>query len=340
MSIDQKELKAYLQECERQFLAAHGETDFTPGVSLDDYKVYAEDYINGERYSSENTKKKNQVAIKKFIRFMDENGYQKINSQSLLAYRRSLVNYAPNTVSQYMKRLKGSFEWMVNMGLISENPMPVKMIRRETYDKAPAKLDIEDLYNILSPIRPKTVSRKNFARNRAMVLLTLGSALRESEVLALTPKDLHWGNSEDGYITVECGKGGKSRNAPFPASCQQAVREYIKFWRPSSATDSDPVFLQVADNGSFKPLSVSTFYSSIKSHIRVTTGRLDLTPHSLRHSAASFLVSNQMNVKELQAVLGHSSLLTTQRYAQLLYPNTAPTQHANVIFDDLCRGKR
>ena len=73
----------------------------------------------------------------------------------------------------------------------------------------------------------------------------------------------------------------------------------------------------------------------VSHYLQTATGRDDLTAHSLRHSCATFLISDGMNAKSLQALLGHSSLLTTQRYAQLLAPDTAPIEQASSIFSDI-----
>jgi site-specific recombinase XerD len=65
------------------------------------------------------------------------------------------------------------------------------------------------------------------------------------------------------------------------------------------------------------------------------TGREDITPHSLRHTCASMLVSSGMNPKELQMLLGHSSLDMTQRYAQMLKPQTEIAAETRKVFEGI-----
>ena len=112
----------------------------------------------------------------------------------------------------------------------------------------------------------------------------------------------------------------------------------MNIWRPKSATNTDPLFL-VERNGVVNPLSRSAAYQSIKRYITITTGREDLSPHSLRHSCASFLVSNGMNTRDLQTILGHSSLMETERYAQLLNPDKRPVDNASKIFAEIFSGE-
>ena len=68
----EKALKAYLLECEKNFRAEHGQdvTSFGTTLTLEAYKKYADEYLNGEPWVSANTKKKNQVGVMKFIGFI------------------------------------------------------------------------------------------------------------------------------------------------------------------------------------------------------------------------------------------------------------------------------
>ena len=331
----EKALKAYLLECEKNFRAEHGQdvTSFGAPLTLEAYKKFADEYINGEPWVSANTKKKNQVGVMKFIDFMEAEGLEEINPRSLLAYRRSLVGYNPNTVSQYMKRLNASFNWMVDMKLIKENPIPKSMLTQERYETAKPVLSKAELYSVLNAERPSRCRKDTFVRNRAIIVLMLTSAMREGELLDLTPEDLHW---DAGSITIRAGKGNKARNVPFLPIAQNAVREYMKTERPKDAGDLDPLFaIPSSDGKGFKTLSRSAFCAMVSRYLREATGRDDLTAHSLRHSCATFLISDGMNAKNLQAILGHSSLVTTQRYAQLLAPDTAPIQEASNIFREI-----
>lgn len=330
----EKALKAYLLECEKKFREAHGkDTDgYGDALSMERYKQYADEYINGEPWRSPETKHKNQVGVNKFIRFMDAEGLEVIDTQSLLAYRRSLVDLSPNTVAQYMKRLNASLNWMVNMRLIKENPIPRSMLTQERYETAKAVLTKEELSLVLSTDRIAHMTKASFSRSRAIVILLLTSGLRESEALDLVPEDLHW---EEGSITVRSGKGHKTRKVPFLPVAQNAVREYMQMSRPEGAGDLDPLFLTGSKDGTFRLMSTTSFYEAVCHYLERTTGRTDLSPHSLRHSFATFLVSDNVNVKTLQAALGHSSLSTTQRYAQLLSPDTSSVEAAKSTFDKL-----
>jgi site-specific recombinase XerD len=302
-------------------------------MTMDEFKSYAKDYLEGEPYRSKNTYDQRRIGIEKFIRFMEAEGREEVDVKSILAYRRSLVGYAPNTFSQYMRRLRSFFSWMVDAELIDKNPISSKMVNTEQYRKVKKILSKDDFENIFTQERPTRVHKSTFIRNRALTLFALTSGMRESEVLSVTPNDLDW---ERNHVLVRNGKGGKSRSVLFSPLAQSPVRDYITKCRPQEAEDDMPIFLQTI-NGEIKPLSRLTAYHGIKSYIEMSTGRDDLTPHSLRHSFASLMVSNGMSIKELQTILGHSSLETTAIYAQLLVPDEKPVESADQIFDSVMK---
>lgn len=303
-------------------------------MTLDEFKAYAQDYLEGEPYRSKNTYEQRKIGVEKFIRFMEAEGRQEVDTKAVLAYRRSLTGYAPNTFGQYMTRLKAFFNWMVEAGLTEKNLVTSKMVTVEKRNLMKKILREDEVPGIFSQERPTKAHKEPFFRYRAMTILFLTSGMRESELMNVTPNDLDWENCK---IKVLYGKGDKQRTVLFYPTAQNAVRDYMSRWRPKEATDNDPIFLQ-AIAGKVKPLSRYTVYRGIKTYIERATGRDDLTPHSLRHSFASILVSNGMNLKELQTILGHSSLLTTEIYAKLLAPDEKPVESALNIFKNVLPG--
>ena len=92
-----------------------------------------------------------------------------------------------------------------------------------------------------------------------------------------------------------------------------------------------PLFVQKKKDGSFKRLATRTVQMNIASLVEAMTGRTDISPHALRHSAASWWVSYGVPMREVQALLGHTSIYTTERYAALVAPDTAPIRSANAV---------
>ncbi len=151
------------------------------------------------------------------------------------------------------------------------------------------------------------------ARNHALAMLLYGCGLRISEALALTMGDLR-ANVESIRIL---GKGKKERQVPLLHVVRKAITEYldqspyheVKFKR----ADTFPLFVGVRG----KPLQPAVFQRTLK-HLRRAYGLPEsLTPHALRHAFATHLLSNGAELRDIQELLGHESLSTTQRYTHV-----------------------
>ncbi len=147
------------------------------------------------------------------------------------------------------------------------------------------------------------------ARDLAVLLLLYGSGLRISEALGLTVRDAPTALRDTLRIT---GKGGKERMVPvLPIACQ-AVERYLKLC-PYPQTAADPLFLG-AKGG---PLSPRIIQLAI-ARARDTLGLPETaTPHALRHSFATHLLSAGADLRQIQELLGHASLSTTQIYTEV-----------------------
>lgn len=301
-------------------------------MTLEDFKSYSEEYLASYGNMSRNTQDQKRRGVEKFIRFMESEGRQEIDQKAILAYRKSLLGYSRNTFAQYISRLNTVLEWMVESGMLDKNPISKKMRMSEKYISAKSVLSADDIRRIFSTSTSSFGRKPVYIRNRAMTILLLTSGARESEMLALTPADLNW---EEGYATIRSGKGGKGRTVPFIPYAQMVMHTYLNKARPKEAVDKDPIFVQKNEGGGFKPLSRITAIYGIKSYVEAMTGREDITPHSLRHTCASMLVSSGMNPKELQMLLGHSSLDMTQRYAQMLKPQTEIAAETRKVFEGI-----
>lgn len=277
---------------------------------------------------SPQTRKGNQQVAEMFISFVSgEYGDGEITPRMVLEFRQSLRGLSQNTISQYLRRLHAMLEAMLEAGLVEgENPVARRLIPRERYQAYNGLLTQADLQRIFRDECPQIMRRPVYVRCRAMTLLFLGSGVRLSELLALTPNDLDWGAE---LAVIRHGKGDKRRAVPFPQFVQGAVRAYMEQVR-KNIPDTEPLFLKVNRDGQYKPLAERTARQNIYDYIEAMTGRTDVSPHDLRHSAASHWVSTEkVSMKEIQTILGHTSIVTTERYASLVSPDLAPVRAAN-----------
>jgi integrase/recombinase XerC len=145
------------------------------------------------------------------------------------------------------------------------------------------------------------------ARDRAVLLLLYGSGLRIAEAMSLTGRDAILG--EVLHVT---GKGGKQRVVPILPITQAAVSEYVRLC-PWPLSSKEPLF-RGAKGGPLSPGMVQRAMAEARRALGLPD---TATPHALRHSFATHLLSAGADLRSLQELLGHASLGSTQIYTQV-----------------------
>ena len=145
------------------------------------------------------------------------------------------------------------------------------------------------------------------ARDRAVLLLLYGSGLRIAEALSLTGRD-----KEPGEVLMVTGKGGKQRMVPVLPITRAAVAEYEKAC-PYPLGPSEPLF-RGAKGGPLSPGMVQRAMANARRALGLPD---TATPHALRHSFATHLLSAGADLRSLQELLGHASLGSTQIYTRV-----------------------
>lgn len=145
-------------------------------------------------------------------------------------------------------------------------------------------------------------------RDRALFGLLYGAGLRIAEALALDIGDLP---GADGLLRVR-GKGGKERMVPLLPVCLDLARAYLKDV-PFSTEPARPIF--VGEKGG--RLNQGVAQKAMRDLRRALMLPESATPHALRHSFATHLLKGGANLREIQELLGHASLSTTQRYTEI-----------------------
>lgn len=148
-------------------------------------------------------------------------------------------------------------------------------------------------------------------RDHALFMLLYGCGLRIEEALALDLADWRAMDISDCYLRVT-GKGGKQRQVPVLSAVQVAVNRYLRRV-PFCMPPGTPLFIGTRGGR----LSQGTVQKCMRRR-RAALGLPDtVTPHALRHSFATHLLENGANLREIQELLGHASLATTQIYAEV-----------------------
>ena len=148
-------------------------------------------------------------------------------------------------------------------------------------------------------------------RNKAMLELMYGSGLRVSELVNLRLEDIDLNNS----IVRTIGKGSKERIVPFGEYASKALNDYINTYRPMLIKREVSEYLFLNNHG--KNMTRQGFFKIIK-EIALEKGiKKELSPHTLRHSFATHLLTGGADLRSIQEMLGHANLSTTEIYTNI-----------------------
>ena len=262
---------------------------------------------------------------------------------SVAAYKASMSERENKlvTITMHLNVIRLFFNFAIRCQLLqAANPVlselmpPRKKVRaeRKPYDHL---MPEQDMLALFTNARPSGVHKANFLRNRAIILTLLGCGLRNTELRTLTPADLQFGDEDEAQVMVRSGKGGKFRFTPFPAPVQQAIADYLESGeRPDGLTDDDILFGTGNTRDEWRMMTRENLSVLCKRYIQSSTGFDGARSHACRHAFASFNLTHGVPMAEIQSMLGHSSITTTEHYAALLRP-TAPTASGNKVFNDM-----
>ena len=247
--------------------------------------------------------------------------WENVDRSLVLDYMVSLRerSYAPATMARKVAAIKSFFNFLVSEGTLKKNP--TEDITGPKVGKAlPKAISVEDVEKLLE--QPDKLSSPEAKRDKAMLELLYATGMRVTETVSLNVRDV---NLKAGF--VRCfGKGSKERIIPIHSKAIKAVKTYLDESRPKllGATGETALFL----NRRGQRLTRQGFWLILKGYAEKAEIEADITPHVLRHSIATHLLhSGKMNLRELQELLGHANISTTQIYTHLT------TEHLRKVYE-------
>ncbi len=226
--------------------------------------------------------------------FIDYNKTYTANEKDINAYILFLAKNkkSPSTIKRKLSALSIFYRFLKKSGIYNFDMD--NLIRPKSPKNLPKFLDIDETINFLEQIEP--------LRDKAIIFLLYSSALRVSELANLNIEDINFLNNTI-FLTR---KGNKQMTVPASPKALNILKSYLKDRKKGS------VFL----NKFGKRLSERSIENIVKRHARKILFK-DISPHTLRHSRATHLLNNGMDLRILQRFLGHSSILATQVYTHL-----------------------
>jgi integrase/recombinase XerD len=205
-----------------------------------------------------------------------------------------------------LSALRQFFRFLEREEVVAANPAALLDSPRLP-QRLPQVLGEEEVEALLAAPDPATPAGQ---RDAALLEVLYATGLRVSELVGLTPKQL---DLRRGVVRPR-GKGSKERVVPMVAAAVEKLQLYLAEGRPRLLRGRQSPRVFVNQRGG--PLTRQGFWKIIKRYAR-QIGVRDLSPHTLRHSFATHLLSRGANLRVLQLLLGHTDLATTQIYTHL-----------------------
>lgn len=269
-------------------------------------------FLKRERGLSDKTVEAYLTDVNQFSDFLEKyhnfKNFNNLEKKHILGFLRSIkkklsdASYARKVTSikNFVSFLFKEDEIDEDYSLQLESPKIAKTI--------PDVLSIREVNEILKAI-PKDTPLG--IRNLALIELIYGSGLRVSELLDLKLEDIHLNNQ---YIRV-LGKGDKERIVPITEIAVRAIKDYLNNSRDYLVKKKNIMYLFVNNQGN--QLSRQGFHKILKGLATDASIETNVSPHTLRHSFATHLLENGIDLRTLQTILGHEDISTTQIYTHL-----------------------
>lgn len=254
-----------------------------------------------------------------FLGWLDARGVDIVNVRptDVLAYQSELLRLRqrdgkPYSAGAQMNRLysiKAFFRFLARRGYIVHDPAASMDMPRVEKRLPRAVLSKDEARRLIEAARGQSPLE---LRDRAILETFYGTAIRAHELIALTPYDV---NSEERTLTVVLGKGRKGRVVPLTTAAAQAIETYIAVGRPKLVRPRKSAHLFLSWRG--WRLTDGILNKMIRRYARLAKVKKHVTCHTFRHSCATHLLKGRVDIRHIQALLGHSSLQTTERYTRV-----------------------
>ncbi len=282
------------------------------------------DYLSKERGYSEHTLRNYLSDISFFLKYLESMGnkiqnekdiekLEPIDIRGFLASRFKQNKASSNT--RRISSIKSFFKFLLKRALIEKNP--AELISSPKIEKTlPRAIGLDEILSLIHAITENDVLS---LRDRAMIELLYSSGLRVSELVSVNLEDL---DLKNGTLRV-LGKGKKERIVPVGSYAVEAIKEYMSKRDELIKDATDALFL----NKDGKRITTRSVARIIKKYLFRVAINKKVSPHTLRHSFATHLLSSGADIRFIQELLGHASLSTTQRYA------TSSIEHLMQVYD-------
>jgi len=269
------------------------------------------DYLRGECHLAENSLAAYRRDLARFCQWLAGRAMDRLRVTDLSDYMAWLKEQklAPPSIARHIVSLKILYRYLQLEGIVQENPAEL-LGTQKMWERMPEVLTPGMVQKLLSAPQPYDPF---FRRDRAMLELLYATGCRASEVSNLQLRDLHL----DQRYCLAHGKGNKQRMVPLGDAAAIAIEEYLhqERGRLTQRAGGAAAWLLLSRGG--RRLRREAIWQLVKRYARRSGVPESISPHTLRHSFATHLLSGGVDLRHVQEMLGHASIATTQIYTHV-----------------------
>lgn len=269
------------------------------------------DYLRIEKGLSLNSINSYHQDLNKYTKFLISNNInnfkrvRKDNIRDFLFFLRGKLSVV--SIARILSSVKNFHHFLLREKIIDSDP--AELIEAPKLEKKiPQVLSLDEVEEIL---KSPNLKKAQGMRDKAILELMYATGLRVSEVVSLKMNDI---NKDIGFLRCK-GKSSKERIVPLGKVALKFIDKYLDDARTKLLKEKQSERIFVAQGG--KSLSRQTIWKMIKSMVKKTGVKKTVSPHTLRHSFATHILERGADLRSVQEMLGHASIITTQIYTHI-----------------------
>ena len=269
-------------------------------------------YLTTDKDCSENTTSAYRNDLTQFVETISAKiaSWPEVDTPVLAGYVEFLQGkkYASSTIARKVAAVKSFFHYMLDTGRLQDDPTAALDSPR-VQKRLPKILSSEEVDQLLN--RPVQMTDPKALRDKAFLELLYATGMRVSELVALDVDDVQLGAQK-----VDCtSRANRQRTLPLSDRAVGAIRLYLDRGRATLLRDPQEHALFLNHRG--RRLTRQGLWLIIKGHVQDAGLDANVTPHTLRHSFATHMLDDGANLRDVQRLLGHANISTTQIYTEM-----------------------
>ncbi len=267
-------------------------------------------YIDIERNLSDHTQRAYKNDLEQFIAFCKTVQEKEENITIKMCLERFFVHMFHNQIDKSSIARKVSCFRTFEKFLIGQGiDISFKLYRPKLDKKLPVYLTIDEIFHLLDKLEANTLPTRKPFRDKAIFELLYATGIRCSELTNIKLSDIDFNNK----VIRIMGKGRKERLVLFGEQAKLRLQKYLQEERPQIQNINEKLFLNNREEG-LTSRSVQRIIEMFRKFLQIER---KITPHKLRHSFATHMLNQGVDLRVVQELLGHKALSSTEKYTHI-----------------------